>query len=84
MSEAEAKSDIDTPFLPIRRFAVAINASYSHVRHQLDRGELEAIKDGKITKVRTSPRSYLESRPKFVPGSRTMQPGPGRPRKARG
>jgi hypothetical protein len=70
--------DIDTPFLPIRRFAKAANGSASHIRNQLDAGVLDGIKDGKIVKIRQTPREFLESRPKYQPGSRSVPAGPGR------
>ncbi|HEX3882848.1 MAG TPA: hypothetical protein VHW66_09335 [Stellaceae bacterium] len=71
-------SDLDTVFLPIKRFALAINASGPHVRALLDRGVLAGIKDGARVKVTATPREYLESRPAYQPGSGTMKPGPGR------
>lgn len=71
-------SDLDIPFLPIRRFRAAINSSGSHVRNQLDAGVIDAIKDGKILKIRQTPREFLESCPAYRPGARTMPPGPGR------
>jgi hypothetical protein len=49
--------DFDTPFLPIQRFAVAINASAASVRRKLDACVLHAVKDGKITKIVETPKS---------------------------
>jgi hypothetical protein len=70
------RDPLDTAYLPIRDFATAINASSSTVRNLITAGKLFAVKDGRSTKIRETPRQHLESLPPFRPG--TMKPGPGR------
>jgi hypothetical protein len=73
--------DFDTPFLPIQRFAVAINASAASVRRKLDACVLHAVKDGKITKIVETPNQYLTFLPPYRPGSGALKAGPGRGRR---
>ena len=73
--------DFNVPFLPIRRFAVSINASAATVRRLLDAGRLHAVKDGMVTKVVETPNQYLTFLPPYRPGSGALKAGPGRGRR---
>ena len=73
------RDPLDVPYLRIVDFAAVINCSPSQVRILISAGKLHAAKDGKATKIRETPRAYLDSLPDWQPG--TMKAGPGRPRR---
>lgn len=68
---------LDVRYLPIVRWADAINASKTHVRKLLNEGVISGVSDGGITKIREAPRSYLESLPPYQKGTGPGA-GPGR------
>lgn len=73
---SDLPADFNIPYLPVRRFAAATNASAATVRRLLNAGRLSAVKNGKATLIVQSPASYLGTLPPYRPG--TMRPGPGR------
>jgi hypothetical protein len=75
---SDIPADFNTPYLPIRRFAVATNSSAATVRRKLDAGALHAVHDGQITKIIETPNQYLTFLPAYRPGSGAMRAGPGR------
>ena len=73
---ADLPTDFHIPYLPIRRFAAATQASSATVRRLLNGGRLSAVKNGKATLIVQTPASYLGNLPPYQPG--TMRAGPGR------
>lgn len=85
MSDLPTTNDLDAPFLPIHRWAAATRASTGKARRSLNDGTISAVKNGKSTLIRQTPREYLESLPAYQPGSMPAGPGRGHRRpKARG
>jgi hypothetical protein len=70
--------DFERRYLPVTRFAGAINSGVNHVRDLMNNGTLTAVKDHGVTKVEQSPAEYLAGLPRYEPGQSTIRPGPGR------
>jgi hypothetical protein len=64
------------PFLPINDFATATRSSRTKVYRWISEGRVTAVKNGKTTLIKETPGWFLNTLPRFVPG--TMPPGPGR------
>jgi hypothetical protein len=58
---------LDIPYLPRKHFARACNCSESYIRKLIADGELEAVKDGDVVKMLTTPRERMESLPRKAP-----------------
>ena len=71
MNSAEQLSDDERPMLTVAQVAGTLHVSESTVRRMLLRGEMEAIRFGKIYRVRRSAfREYCESHQIRIPNQR--------------
>jgi hypothetical protein len=66
------------PFLPVNDFAVATRSSRSKVYSWIRQGRVTAVKNGKSTLIKETPGYFLNTLPRFMPGTGTVKPGPGR------
>ena len=55
--------DVSEPLMTVREVATGMNASEKTVRRRIAAGELAAIRDGRLVRIRPKDyRSYLESK----------------------
>ena len=57
------REDVSEPLMTVREVATGMNVSEKTVRRRIATGDLTAIRDGRLVRIRpTDYRSYLESK----------------------
>ncbi len=60
------RDDVSEPLMTVKEVAAAMNASEKTIRRRIAAGELAAIRDGRLVRIRPKDyRRYLESKLKI-------------------